>query len=96
MTTTPKSIRLTNIVATPGVLADFPRHIILDAMGRHFAGDWSEMSEEDQEANRAATRDGSRIFGSYIYNNRPLWVITDAEDDDGHRDVTTFLLPSEY
>ena len=90
------------IVATPGVLEEFPRHVILDALGRHLSGDWSEMSEEDQEANRAATHNGARIFSAYTYDGRKLWIITDAAEEpwppgeSGRRTLTTFLLPSEY
>lgn len=91
-----KKFDMGQIVATPGVLEEFPRHLILDAMGRHLAGDWSEMSQDDQQANRQATHNGARIFSSYSYGGRRLWVITDAEDDDGNRCATTFLLPSEY
>ena len=95
-TTEPKKFDMGQIVATPGALEEFPRHLILDAMGRHLAADWSEMSEDDQEANRQATHTGARIFSSYTYDGRRLWVITDAADDNGNRCATTFLLPSEY
>lgn len=87
---------LGQVVATPGALETFPRPVLTDALARHMAHDWSECDPEDQETNRRATHNGARILSSYTYNGERLWIITDAEDDDGRRHCTTFLLPSEY
>ena len=63
----------------------------LDLLKKHLSGDWSEMAEEDQESNREAVIEGSRIFSAYTIHNVKFWVITEAD-----RHSTTILLPSEY
>lgn len=87
---------LGNVVATQGALETFPHPVLTDALARHMSHDWQEMDPEDYVANILATHDGSRILSSYTYDGKRLWIITDAEDDDGHRHCTTFLLPEEY
>lgn len=85
--------RLGKFYITPGALAaceDFattPPTLIT----RHALGDWSEMSEDDQQANRRAIDDGSRIFSAYQVRNRRFFVITEAD-----RSSTTILLAEEY
>jgi hypothetical protein len=63
----------------------------LDLLRRHMSGDWSEMDVEDQQSNREAITEGSRIFSAYIIQGTKFWVITEAD-----RSSTTILLPSEY
>ncbi len=63
----------------------------LDLLRRHISGDWSEMDAEDQQSNREAITEGSRIFSAYIIQGTKFWVITEAD-----RNSTTILLPSEY
>ena len=47
--------------------------------------------------NDQALVDGSRILSAYrTVKNIRLWVITEAQDDQGHRVATTILKPSEY
>jgi hypothetical protein len=59
---------------------------------RHNAGDWSEMSAEDQALNRQAVANQLRVFSSYsIGDSDRVWVITETD-----RHHTTILLPSEY
>jgi hypothetical protein len=82
------------IYITPGALEvlgeEWPRFL-----KRHIACDWSEMDEEDQEANRRALERGGRVFSAYWYGKREkrrrVWVITEAD-----RSYTTILLASEY
>lgn len=81
-------------LATPGALAaleesqEDPRRFLY----RHVTGDWSEMDPHDQEANRQAVHDDTRIFSAYkLRNGQKLWVITEWD-----RSATTLLLPSEY
>ena len=82
---------------TPGALERFTRAEIDDAVMRHLALDWSDMDEEDQDANRAAAMEGdARVFSAYRIRAKAdemcdLWVITEAD-----RSSTTILLPSEY
>lgn len=59
---------------------------------RYVTGDWSHLSAEDIEANRAAIDDGGRILASYrIAPTVRIWIITEAD-----RASTTILLPDEY
>lgn len=58
----------------------------------HVTGEWGDLDDEDQEANRAAIKYGTRILSSHIINaDEKIWIITEAD-----RSVTTILLPSEY
>lgn len=86
------------LVATPGALESMKELGIhpLSLVKRHLTGDWSEMSEEDREANEQAILDGSRIFSAYEIQGVKLWLITDAADDQGKRFSTCILLPNEY
>ena len=94
--TTPQRFELGRVVSTPGAMETFPGPVMLDALARHLAHDWSEMDEEDQETNAQATHSGARILSSYTYDGNRLWIITDGDDDQGNRHCTTFLLPAEY
>ena len=82
------------IVATPGAIEAFneaeedPQAFLI----RHLTGDWSEMDKEDQQANRNAITNETRVFSSYqLSTGVKIWVITEWD-----RSVTTFLLPEEY
>ena len=60
-------------------------------------GDWGDLCEEDKRSNDEALVDGSRILSAYHTElGEKLWVITEAVDDEGVRQATTFLLPDEY
>jgi hypothetical protein len=93
-----KPFRTGQLVATPGAMDT----LILSGTGpvqlvmRHHRGDWGDISPEDHGANERATYDGSRLLSVYKLEAGTVWVITDAEDDDGKRHATTLLLPSEY
>lgn len=65
-------------------------------LARHQRGDWGDLSDGDKAANDRAVRDGGRILSAYVLPCGKVYVITDAEDDDGVRQVTTILLPEEY
>lgn len=88
------------VVATPGAIAALkeagqsPWEFL---WGRHLAGDWGDVDADDRAANDQALKDGSRILSSYRLNSgEKIWIITEAEDDHGHRASTTVLLPDEY
>lgn len=83
-------------VATRGALSTFPETELRDCFARHLTGDWGDLDEHDKQANDQALANGSRIFSAYKIGDEKLWVITEAEDDEGIRYSTTFLLPSEY
>jgi hypothetical protein len=78
---------------------------------RHVHGDWGDVCGDDGQLNELALNDGSRIFSVYrIVDEKTLsetpraqrhtlptlWVITNAANEFGVRDVTTLLLPEDY
>ena len=88
------------IVATPGAL-----EAIRDSgqspevfLGAHLEGYWGgDLCEEDRRLNDEALIDGSRLLSAYsTLRNVKLWIVTEAENEDGRRAATTLLLASEY
>lgn len=66
-------------------------------LARHLRGDWGDLCDEDRRLNDLALRDGSRILSAYTTRaGHRTWIITEAQDDDGHRATTMILLASEY
>ena len=90
---------LGQIVATPGAIEAMQESgqtpdFFLD---RHAQGDWGEVCPEDWQLNQASLVDGSRILSVFrTLKGTRLYVITEAEGDDGHRAATTILLPEDY
>lgn len=85
---------LGGLYSTPGAMAALKaaKTTSLAFLVRHVTGDWTEMAEEDQQANELAVAEGSRIFSAYhLDTGVKLWIITEAD-----RSVTTLLLPDEY
>ena len=63
----------------------------------HLSGNWGEVDAEDQKANDQALIDGSRLLSSYrTLKGVVIWVLTEAEDDDGKRASTCLTTPAEY
>lgn len=86
-------------VATPDALEaiNSAGETALNFLQRHASGDWGDVCPEDATANEQAVEDGGRILSSYqTAMGTRLWVITEAQDDSGHRAATTILLPEEY
>jgi hypothetical protein len=95
----PKQLTLGQIVATPAALEaiEASGQSPADFLRRHASKDWGDLDDEDKRLNDEAVQDGSRILSAYhTSDGTKLWVITEAEDDDGHRAATTILLPEEY
>jgi hypothetical protein len=92
------SFPLGQIVATPAALEALQEAGIAPAslIQRHVTGDFGDVCDEDKELNLAAIRDGSRILSVYPAGEVKLYVITEAQDDNGQRAATTLLLPEEY
>jgi len=95
--------KLGQVVATPAALATLERFgkSVWHYVSRHVNGDYGDLSEDDKQANDDALIDGSRILSSYIIEGEgddasKLWIITEAEDDEGNRIATTALLSHEY
>jgi hypothetical protein len=80
------------LVATPGALGALSESDIEDALRRHLAGDWGDLSDADWAENEAALEYGDRLLSAYrARGGQKFWVLTEAD-----RSVTTVLLPSEY
>jgi hypothetical protein len=90
---------LGQIVATPAAIQAMQEsgqapEFFLD---RHVSGDWGDVDSADWNLNDEALKDGSRILSAYqTLKGKKLWIITEATDDEGHRAVTTILLPEDY
>lgn len=97
------------VVATPAALALLEKHGInpLLLLGRHLSGDWGDLSADDMLSNDAALVDGGRIFSSYRIARSvcdgvdaddvaKVWIITDAQDDEGRRRSTCVMKPRCY
>ena len=90
---------LGRLLATPGALAALEEagQTPLEFIARHARGDWGDVCADDKQANEDALVDGSRLLSSYkTSNGEKLWIITEAQDDNGQRAATTCLLASEY
>ena len=87
------------LLATPAALEALQEANvdIIDLVERHVSKDWGDLSDEDKRLNDEALHDGSRILSAYILpTDVKIWIITEAEDDNGERAATTVLLPEEY
>ena len=90
---------LGQIVATPGALEALNKsgQAPAEFLARHNAADWGDVCEEDRRLNDEALVNGSRLLSAYILKTgERLWLITEAQDDNGHRAATTLLLSTEY
>jgi len=93
------SLDLGQVVATPGVLEAMAKtgEAPVDFLSRHQIGDWGMLDREDQAANEAALKNGSRILSAYLLKDgTKIYVITEATSDGGKRESTCVLLPDEY
>jgi hypothetical protein len=88
------------LLATPGASEAFERNgqAPFEFLQQHLNGDWGEeLCQEDRRLNDQSLIDGSRLLSAYkLKDGTKIWCITEATDDRGHREATTFLLPSEY
>ena len=90
---------LGHVVATPGALEALAESGQTPAffLDQHASGSWGVVDEEDWALNDEALKDGSRILSAYLtLRGKRLWIITEATNDNGHRESTTILRPDEY
>ena len=91
-----------NMYMTPGIqelMADpnLNGEIGMALFQRHPYGEWGDLDEEDKQRNEQALVSGARILSAYMLSDgTKIWIITEAEDDEGLRSHTTVLLPEEY
>jgi hypothetical protein len=87
-----QKFELGRLVATPRALETLNPEDVRTAVGRHAAGDWGDLCEEDLQANQFALDEGLRLLSAY--QDRAVtkfWIITEAD-----RSATTVLLPDDY
>lgn len=53
------------LIFTPGALAIVPPDEVLDALVRHFAGDWSNLDIFDRQQNERALANDGRLLSSF-------------------------------
>ena len=90
---------LGQVVATPGALDALEQsgQSPSEFLKRHLQREQGDLCAEDHELNAESLKDGSRILSAFSTTTGiKLWIITEAEDGDGHRSATTLLLPDEY
>ena len=90
---------LGQVAATPGALEALAESGQTHAffLNQHASGNWGIVDEEDWWLNDEALKDGSRVLSAYLtLRGKKLWIITEATNDNGHRESTTILLPDEY
>lgn len=67
------------------------------SLERLFNGDWGDCYQEDAKSNDEALETGARILAVYKHDTYPtIWIIVEALNDNGEREYTTVLFPSEY
>ena len=87
------------LLATPGACEAFEKNgqTPFEFLQRHLTGDYGLLDQEDIQANDQALIDGSRLLSAYrLKDGTKVWAITEAENENGRREATTFLLPEEY
>lgn len=84
--------RLGKIVSTPNALDQLTHEDIVRAIGRHQAGDWGDVDEDDRRENELSLQQGLRLFSVYhSATGVKFWLTTEAD-----RSSTTVLLPEDY
>ncbi|ADW68997.1 hypothetical protein [Granulicella tundricola] len=87
------------LVATPAALSaiEGSGDNLLLFLRRHLSGDWGDLGADDKRMNDAALKDGSRLLSRYdLKDGKPIYIITEAEGDNGNRESTCVLLREEY
>lgn len=79
-------------VITRTALATLTTEDVQTALGRHVAGDWGDVDENDRRENELSLGQGFRLLSVYHgQNGTKFWIITEAD-----RSATTVLLPEDY
>lgn len=93
------SFSLGRLLATPAALAECKRAGVVPfaLIARHAKQDWGDVCATDWRLNDEALIDGGRLLSVYVLaTGIKLFLITEAEDDDGNRLATTLLKADEY
>lgn len=84
------------ITYTLGEFMNVHRDELLYALEEHRWCNWGETKGADWQANFDALTSGARIMSEWTIAEKKIWIITEAEDENGVRQHTTVLLPSDY
>ena len=84
--------RCGRMMTSANALSRLSNEDILRGIGRHQAGDWGDVSEEDRQKNELSLQKGFRLWSVYHdANGVKFWIITEAD-----RSATTVLMPEDY
>ncbi len=72
------------------------RYDIAHALEEHRFCNWGLTKGSDWWANFRALKSGERILSEWEIGGERVWIITDAENDEGKREHTTIMRPSDY
>jgi hypothetical protein len=88
------------LLATPGAIEALEKsgETVFPYLERHLNGDWGEeLCQEDRMLNDQSLIDGSRLLSAYrLKDGTKIWIITEAVGENGCRQSSVALLPSEY
>jgi hypothetical protein len=62
----------------------------IELLSRHALCDWSELDDDDIEANRDAIKHGGFLFSAYTVQENRFWILTNA-----NKTSTTLFLAEE-
>ena len=80
------------VVAIAGIETLLTAEEFCEALAKHGAGDWGELSEDNKRVNEFPLENGSRRFSIYrSKSGERYYVITEAD-----RSATKFLFSQEY
>ena len=82
---------LGKVVITPNALSRLDAEAIQQALTRHAAGDWGDVSPDDALENELSLKEGFRLLSVYGSGEGRFCIITKAD-----RSVTTILMPEDY
>lgn len=82
---------LGQVVITANAVHQLDTIAVHEALRRHAAGDWGDISPNDACENELSLREGFRLLSAYGTGERKFWIITEAD-----RSLTTVLLPEDY
>jgi hypothetical protein len=82
---------LGQIVITTNAAHRLDTVTVNEALRRHAAGDWGDLTPQDIQSNEDALKHNHRLLSAYGRGDRRFWIITEWD-----RSVTTILLPEDY
>ena len=94
---TKPQFNLGNIYLTPGAIEALAGENPGRLLKAHQTLEMGELSYLDYQENLLSVREGFRIFSAFrTANGTKIWIISEAVGEDGLRERTVILTPSEY